>query len=85
MEINKTGTLILDAAFTVHRLLEPGLLESAYENCVISEMIERGLNVESQVPLPLIYKDKHLGLGYRADIKVNQSVLVEIKSVVEEL
>ena len=81
MDINQTGTLILDAAFTVHRSIGPGLLESVYENCVLSEMIERGLSVESQVPLPLIYKNKHLGVGYRADIKVNHSVLVEIKSV----
>ena len=68
-------------AIKVHKELGPGLLESVYENCVLSEMIERGLSVESQVPLPLIYKNKHLGVGYRADIKVNHSVLVEIKSV----
>lgn len=81
MDLNQIGTIILDAAFSVHRSLGPGLLESAYESCIISEMVERGLAVESQVPLPLIYKDKPLGIGYRADIKVNNSVIVEIKSV----
>jgi GxxExxY protein len=81
MDLNQTGTLIIDAAFTVHRSLGPGLLESAYEYCILSELIERGLCVESQVPLPLIYKNKPAGVGYRADIKVNHSVLIEIKSV----
>ena len=79
--LNELTYKIIGCAIEVHKQLGPGLLESVYENCVLSEMIERGLSVESQVPLPLIYKNKHLGVGYRADIKVNHSVLVEIKSV----
>jgi GxxExxY protein len=81
MDLNQIGTIILDAAFSVHRSLGPGLLESAYESCIISEMVERGLAVESQVPLPLFYKNKPIGIGYRADIKVNNAIIVEIKSV----
>jgi GxxExxY protein len=81
MDFNATGTIIIDAALTVHKQLGPGLLESAYENCLIAELKERGLVVDSQVPLPLIYNDKHLGTGYRADLRINHCVIVEIKAV----
>jgi GxxExxY protein len=81
MDLDRIGTLILDAAFTVHRTFGPGLLESAYQNCMKIEMQDLGLSVASQVPLPLTYKDQFVGNGYRADIIVNESVLVEVKSV----
>jgi GxxExxY protein len=81
MDQNRIGTLILDAAFIVHKSLGPGLLESAYENCLIAEMKALGLLVASQVPLPLIYRDQPVGFGYRADLIINQMVLVEVKSV----
>jgi GxxExxY protein len=81
MDQNSIGGQILNAAFTVHTFLGPGLLESAYENCLKIELEARGLHVASQVPLPLIYKDQHLGHGYRADIIVNGSVLIEVKSI----
>ena len=81
MDQNRIGTLILDAAFIVHKSLGPGLLESAYENCLILEMKTLGLFVASQVPLPLIYREQHVGIGYRADLIINQMVLVEVKSV----
>jgi GxxExxY protein len=81
MDQDRIGTLILDAAFVVHKSLGPGLLESAYENCLILEMKTLDLLVASQVPLPLIYKEQHLGIGYRADLIINNKVLVEVKSV----
>ena len=81
MNQDHVGTLILDAAFIVHKSLGPGLLESAYEKCMILEMEVLGLNVESQVPLPLIYRDQHLGVGYRADFIINHAVIIEVKAV----
>jgi GxxExxY protein len=81
MNHDQIGTLILDAAFNVHKALGPGLLESAYENCLLCEMKVLGLEIASQVPLPLIYREQHLGIGYRADLIINNLVLVEIKAV----
>jgi GxxExxY protein len=65
----------------IHRALGPGLLESAYEACLIYELRLRKLKVESQKPIPLFYKDVMLDCGYRADLVVEDQVLVEIKSV----
>jgi GxxExxY protein len=65
----------------VHKALGPGLLESAYEACLAFEINDRGLNVETQVPLPVIYKDVQLGCGYRLDLLVEDQVIVELKSV----
>jgi GxxExxY protein len=75
-----TGTII-GAAIEVHRALGPGLLESAYEACLAHEIAEQGLSVESQKPLPLIYKSIRLDCGYRLDLLVENTVIVEIKSV----
>jgi GxxExxY protein len=75
-----TGTVI-GAAIDVHRILGPGLLESAYEGCLTCEIKERGLKVERQVELPLFYKDFKLDCGYRLDLLVEGAVIVEVKSV----
>lgn len=75
-----TGTII-GAAIEVHRALGPGLLESAYEACLAYEIVQRGLYVESQKPLPLVYKEVYLDCGYRLDLLVENTVIVEIKSV----
>lgn len=75
-----TGTII-GAAIEVHRALGPGLLESAYEACLIYELRLRRLKVESQKPLPVFYKDVMLDCGYRLDLVVEDLVIVEIKSV----
>jgi GxxExxY protein len=75
-----TGTII-GAAIEVHRALGPGLLESAYEACLIYELRLRRLKVESQKPLPIFYKDVMLDCGYRLDLVVDDQVIVEIKSV----
>lgn len=72
---------ILKCAFDVHTALGPGLLESAYEECLYFELKENGIKVEKQKPLPLIYKDVHLETGYRVDLLVEQKVIVELKSV----
>lgn len=83
--IEETGALtgkIIGAAIEVHRALGPGLLESAYEACLIYELRLRRLKVESQKPLPVFYKDVMLDCGYRLDLVVDDWVIVEIKSVV---
>ena len=81
MEINEITGQVLDAAIKVHQTLGPGLLESAYEACLIYELRKRGLNVAAQVPLPIIYEEVRLEAGYRLDLVVQDSVVVEIKSV----
>lgn len=72
---------IIGAAIEVHRRLGPGLLESAYEACLAYELRNLGFKVEQQKPLPIQYKDVRLDCGYRLDIVVDDSVVVEIKSV----
>jgi GxxExxY protein len=72
---------VLDCSFIVHTALGPGLLESAYTECLLYELVERGLKVEKQKPLPLIYKDVRLDAGYRIDLFVEEQVVVEIKSI----
>ena len=81
MELNKVTSEIIGAAIDVHRVLGPGLLESAYEACLAYELAHRGLNVEQQKPLPVVYKEVYLDAGYRLDLLVNGSVIVELKAV----
>jgi GxxExxY protein len=81
MHENQIGTLILDAAFQIHRELGPGLLESTYEICLSYECIQKGLFTEVQIPLPVVYKDVKLECGYRIDFRAEKKVIVEIKSV----
>ena len=75
-----TGNII-GAAIDVHRALGPGLLESAYEACLVYELRLRRLKVEAQKPLPVFYKDVMLDCGYRLDLVVEDQVIIEIKSV----
>jgi GxxExxY protein len=72
---------IIGAAIEVHRALGPGLLESAYEECLARELAVRGVSFERQKPLPLIYKEVKLECGYRADLFVGGRVIVELKAV----
>jgi GxxExxY protein len=81
MTENEIGTLILDAAFEVHRALGPGLLESSYEHCLAYELANMGLNVATQKPLPLVYKETKLDCGYRIDLMVEGKVIIEVKAV----
>lgn len=80
-ELNKITETIIGSAIEVHRNLGPGLLESAYRECLRYELLERGYEVFQEVPLPLIYKGVKLDCGYRLDLLVNDAVIVEIKSV----
>ncbi|WP_395646467.1 GxxExxY protein [Terricaulis sp.] len=75
------GTGVLDAAFAVHKALGPGLLESAYEICLEHELVQRGHEVQRQVPLPVVYDTVMLEAGYRIDLVVDGAVIVEVKSV----
>ncbi|MBN2600730.1 MAG: GxxExxY protein [Candidatus Marinimicrobia bacterium] len=77
-EISKT---VVNCAFKVHKSLGPGLLESAYEECLFYELKKEGLTVEKQKPLPLIYEEVKLDIGYRVDLLVNHKVIIEIKAV----
>ena len=81
MEINKITGEIVDAAMKVHSVLGPDLLESTYEICLAHELRCRGLRSERQVSLPIQYNDIVLDAGYRVDLLVAQSVIVELKSV----
>ena len=80
-EIEKIGKQIVDAAFEVHSELGPGLLESVYEICLVEELKERGLSVERQVKLPVVYKDKILQKGFIIDILVEKEIVIELKAV----
>lgn len=77
---NLTGEII-GAAIEVHRALGPGLLESAYEECLAVELGDRGLAVNRQAILPVWYKGRKLDAGYRIDLLVNDEVIVELKAV----
>lgn len=81
MQLNELTQIILNCSYSVHTNLGPGLLESAYEECLFYELKLLGINVQKQKPLPLIYKDVRLDAGYRLDLLVENKVVVEIKSV----
>lgn len=72
---------IIGAAIEVHKLLGPGLLESAYEDCMVYELKIRGVNVERQKAVPVIYKSIKLDCGYRLDLMVENKIIIELKSV----
>ena len=80
-ETEKVATQIVDAAFSVHSTLGPGLLESVYEQCLAFELSERGLRFERQLVLPIKYKEHEIDSGLRLDFLVDDSVVVEIKAV----
>lgn len=80
-QLNKLTEIIIGSAIQVHRTLGPGLLESAYESCLAYELRKRGLAVEQQKAVPLVYEEVKLECGYRMDLFVERSVVVEVKSV----
>lgn len=80
MDINKLSSKIIGAAIEVHKALGPGLLESAYEECLCYEQDLRGLSFERQKPLPVKYKGRTLDCGYRLDIVVENAIILELKS-----
>lgn len=80
-DIDQTSGYVVDAALRVHTALGPGALESAYEACLAYELRARGLTVRAGVPLPIVYREVRLDCGYRLDLLVNESVIVELKAV----
>ncbi len=78
---NQITEEILRCAYKVHTVLGPGLLESSYEECLAYELRKSGLEVQKQKPLPLVYEEVKLEVGYRIDLLVEGKVIVEIKSV----
>ncbi len=81
VELDRITETIIGAAIKVHRALGPGLLESAYAACLTFEIAESGLKVETEKPLPVIYREIKLDCGYRLDLLVEEKVIVEIKAV----
>ena len=80
-EMERLATLIVDAAYAVHKNLGAGLLESIYEPCFCHEIIKRGAAVERQVVVPLVYEGIHFSEGLRIDVLVEKSIICELKAV----
>ena len=80
MDINRISGNIIGAAIEVHKALGPGLLESAYEECLCHELNVRSISFERQKSLPVIYKNIKLDCGYRLDMVVEDSIIIELKS-----
>ena len=78
---NEITKSIIDAAYKIHSTIGPGLLESAYQNILVYELKKRGLSVEAEKPMPVYYDSITLDVGYRADIIVENKVIIELKSV----
>jgi GxxExxY protein len=81
MEVDRITEIIIGAAIDVHKALGPGLLESAYEECLFYELNLRNLTVKRQLDLPVIYKEVQLNIGYRLDLLVEDKVVIELKTV----
>lgn len=81
---NKITETVIGCAIKVHKTLGPGLLESAYQECLFYEIQKVGLKVEKEKPLPLIYEEVKLNCGYRVDLMIENQIIVELK-VVDEL
>jgi len=80
VNVNLTTESIIGAAIAVHQRLGPGLLENAYRACLAYELKKRGFNVVEELPIPVIYDEIHLECGFRADLIVNNEVIVELKA-----
>ena len=81
MDRNEISGAVVDAAIKVHSALGPGLLESAYAACLRHELIKRGLKVASEVPVPVVYDGIRLEAGYKLDLLVEDTVVVELKAI----
>lgn len=81
-KLNGLSQQVLDAAFRVHSVLGPGMLESAYVACMVHELRKAGLKVRTEVPVPVVYDGAKLSdVGYRMDLLVEEEIIVEVKSV----
>lgn len=81
MTENEIAQQIVDAAYKIHTTLGPGLFESVYETVMAQELINRGLRVARQQPIPVVWENVHMEVGFRADLIVENKVIIEIKSV----
>lgn len=79
--INDLTFSVIESAIKIHKELGPGLLESAYKECLAYELVKKGLFVEKEKPVPLIYEEVKLECGYRLDLMINSELILEIKSV----
>jgi len=81
MHENEIANIIIGCTIDVHKALGPGLLESAYQECLYYKLLKEGLQLHKEKPMPLVFEEVHLECGYRIDILVENKVVVEIKSV----
>ena len=81
MTENELSNKVIGVAIELHKVLGPGLLESAYENGLSYELKKCGLNVQQQVSMPFVYKEVKLDVGYRLDLLVENKVIIEVKSI----
>ena len=81
MTENEVSKIIIGCAIEVHKQLGPGLLESAYQECLLYELKHFGLKVQKEKPMPIVYKEVKLDHGYRIDLLVENKVVIEIKTV----
>ncbi len=81
MTENELSNIVIGKAIEVHKALGPGLLESAYRECLYFDLVQSGLYVEKEKPMPIVYKDVKLDHGYRMDLLVENKLVVEIKTV----
>ncbi|HOO14863.1 MAG: GxxExxY protein [Candidatus Marinimicrobia bacterium] len=85
MDENDISRIIVDCAYHIHRELGPGLLESVYEKVLMYELEKKGLNIDNQVAIPVRYHEISLELGFRADLIIENKIIIELKSVEEIL
>jgi GxxExxY protein len=81
MTENEIAKIVVDAAFKIHKKLGPGLFESVYVAVLVHELQQRGLKVETEVQIPVVYESIRLEIGFRADLNVGDKVIVEVKSI----
>ncbi len=81
MHENELSKIIVNAAFKIHTTLGPGLLESVYESVLAYELEKRGCQITAQQPIPVVYQSVKLDVGFRADLIINQKVIIEVKSI----
>ncbi|MBI9064780.1 MAG: GxxExxY protein [Marinilabiliaceae bacterium] len=78
---NELSKIIIGKAIEVHKALGPGLLESAYQECLFYELRQEGIDVKKEVPMPIVYKEVILDHGYRLDLLVEDKVVIELKAI----
>lgn len=81
MHENEIANIVIGCALDIHKSLGPGLLESAYQQCLYYKLQKEGLKLQKEKPMPLVYEEVHLDCGYRIDLLVEDKLVIEIKSV----